>query len=247
MVEFCLVTHRIGAFIEDSDTDLDRKPDYMAVNGRVRFTPKLDRGDAVLVRDDEGVRTVPVVLIEAQIVDGVLMHEGEPGVYVFAGGPNSNPETIVYTVEYLGLVAGDHGVTLRSTSFEAIPGGEVDLAGVTPVAGSAGRGIARGEKGDPFTYDDFTEEQLEDLKGEKGEKGDQGIQGPQGEKGDQGIQGPKGDRGDSPGDVLWSELNPILDGKASVSRVTALEGSQPIIVSSMPSSPLPGRIYLVTG
>ena len=33
---------------------------------------------------------------------------------------------------------------------------------------------------------------------------------------------------------------------AESSRVTALEGSQPIIVSSLPSSPLPGRIYLVT-
>ena len=34
---------------------------------------------------------------------------------------------------------------------------------------------------------------------------------------------------------------------AESSRVTALEGSQPIIVSSLPASPLPGRIYLVTG
>ena len=52
-------------------------------------------------------------------------------------------------------------------------------------------------------------------------------------------------------------LEAALDGKASTdhthaeyaesSRVTALEGSQPIIVSSLPASPLPGRIYLVTG
>ena len=34
---------------------------------------------------------------------------------------------------------------------------------------------------------------------------------------------------------------------AESSRVTALEDSQPIIVSSLPASPLPGRIYLVTG
>lgn len=34
---------------------------------------------------------------------------------------------------------------------------------------------------------------------------------------------------------------------AEASRVSTLEGSQPIIVSSLPSSPLPGRIYLVTG
>lgn len=73
---------------------------------------------------------------------------------------------------------------------------------------------AKGDKGDPFTYADFTEEQLLALKGPKGDtgaqgpKGDQGIQGIQGEKGEtgatgpegpqglQGIQGPKGDKGD---------------------------------------------------
>lgn len=53
------------------------------------------------------------------------------------------------------------------------------------------------------------------------------------------------------GDVTG--LQSELDGKASVetvtsvsSRVTTLENAQPIIVSSLPSSPLPGRIYLVT-
>ena len=66
----------------------------------------------------------------------------------------------------------------------------------------------KGEKGDPFTYEDFTQEQLDALKGEKGEKGDtgekgetgeagaQGPQGIQGETGPQGPQGPKGDTGE---------------------------------------------------
>ena len=63
----------------------------------------------------------------------------------------------------------------------------------------------KGDKGDPFTYADFTPEQLAGLKGEKGDKGDtglqgpqglQGIQGPKGDTGEQGLQGPKGDKGD---------------------------------------------------
>ena len=33
----------------------------------------------------------------------------------------------------------------------------------------------KGEKGDPFTYEDFTPEQLQALKGEKGDKGDTGF------------------------------------------------------------------------
>ena len=51
-----------------------------------------------------------------------------------------------------------------------------------------------GLKGDAFTYDDFTPEQLASL---KGPKGDTGAQGPQGEKGDAGLQGPQGEKGDT--------------------------------------------------
>ena len=47
-----------------------------------------------------------------------------------------------------------------------------------------------GPKGDPFTYEDFTPEQLENL---KGPKGDTGPVGPQGEVGPKGPQGPKGE------------------------------------------------------
>ena len=36
---------------------------------------------------------------------------------------------------------------------------------------------AKGDKGDPFTYEDFTPEQLAGLKGEKGDKGDKGDTG----------------------------------------------------------------------
>ena len=52
----------------------------------------------------------------------------------------------------------------------------------------------QGKKGDPFTYEDFTQKQLDDLKGEKGEKGDQGDVGP---TGPQGPEGKKGDKGDA--------------------------------------------------
>lgn len=57
----------------------------------------------------------------------------------------------------------------------------------------------KGEKGDAFTYSDFTTEQLAALKGEKGDKGDTGgtgAQGPQGEKGEKGDTGPQGEKGD---------------------------------------------------
>ena len=53
-----------------------------------------------------------------------------------------------------------------------------------------------GSKGDPFTYEDFTEDQLQGLIGPQGEKGDPGEQGLQGEPGEPGIQGEKGEQGE---------------------------------------------------
>jgi len=39
----------------------------------------------------------------------------------------------------------------------------------------------KGDKGDPFTYEDFTAEQLAALVGPKGDKGDTGEPGPKGD------------------------------------------------------------------
>ena len=71
----------------------------------------------------------------------------------------------------------------------------------------------KGDTGDPFTYSDFTDEQLAGLKGPKGDKGDKGdpftysdftdgqleaLQGPKGDKGEKGDKGDKGDIGETP-------------------------------------------------
>lgn len=75
-----------------------------------------------------------------------------------------------------------------------------------------------GEKGDPFRYEDFTAEQLAELKGEKGDKGD---------KGDQGIQGEKGEKGD-PGEIanIDQTYNPESEnaqsGKAVAEAVSSI-------------------------
>lgn len=50
----------------------------------------------------------------------------------------------------------------------------------------------KGDKGDPFTYSDFTTEQLAALKGEKGDKGDKGDKGEPGATGADGTDGKDG-------------------------------------------------------
>ena len=59
--------------------------------------------------------------------------------------------------------------------------GEFD--GYTPVKGIDYFDGEKGDKGDPFRYEDFTPEQLASLKGDKGDKGDNGIDGKDGADG----------------------------------------------------------------
>lgn len=66
--------------------------------------------------------------------------------------------------------------------------------------GDAGPQGPKGDKGDAFLYENFTTEQLANLKGEKGdkgEKGEPGVQGEKGEIGERGIQGPQGLKGET--------------------------------------------------
>lgn len=65
----------------------------------------------------------------------------------------------------------------------------VNIKGPKGDPGDTGATGETGPKGDPFTYEDFTPEQLEGLKGPQGDAGDAGEQGPQGDAGPQGPAG----------------------------------------------------------
>ena len=73
--------------------------------------------------------------------------------------------------------------------------------------------FAKGDKGDAFTYNDFTPEQLAALKGEKGDTGDTGETGAQGEQGIQGEKGEKGEKGDKgdTGDCIYPSFGVTAD------------------------------------
>lgn len=55
--------------------------------------------------------------------------------------------------------------------------------------------VLKVKRGEPFTYEDFTTEQLENLRGPQGLTGATGPMGPKGDKGDTGSQGPQGEPG----------------------------------------------------
>lgn len=82
---------------------------------------------------------------------------------------------------------------------------------VSTATGQKGDPGPKGDKGDPFTYADFTPDQLAALKGPKGDNGDQGIQGVPGPQGLQGEPGPKGDTGERGPQGLQGPVGPKGD------------------------------------
>ena len=147
-VNYCLVTQNIASVIEDSNIDDDRFPDIELVNGDVTFIPNVSNGSSYQVELPNGqLYTVPLGRIRAKIVNGQISHEGDRGVHLFAAGDGSNPSKISYSVSYSNLRAGGVPVSLNSFSFQAVPGGEVDLTGVMPVSGATPAGTVRGPRG----------------------------------------------------------------------------------------------------
>ncbi len=78
------------------------------------------------------------------------------------------------------------------------PQGEQGLQGPQGERGETGPQGDPGPQGAPFTYADFTPEQLAALTGPQGPQGEPGIQGIPGPQGIQGIPGPQGPAGENP-------------------------------------------------
>ena len=128
---------------------------------------------------------------------------------------------------------------------------------ITLYQGKTGETGPAGERGEAFTYEDFTEEQLEALRGPAGERGETGpageqgepftyadftaeqleaLRGPQGRQGERGLrgytgeQGEKGEDGYSPvkGKDYWTEV----DKKEIVDDVIDLTAPLPAVTDS---------------
>lgn len=144
MAEFCTIKRALAAYRADGADD-DTDPDRVAVQGKVTLTPVLSTG-AVTMWEDGALVTVPLQPMEARIQNGRVRYRGAEGIRVVAGGQGMNPETIVYKATFSQMQAGGWAFKLPTIQFEAVPGGEVDLTLVAPVA-NAPDGIVRGPAG----------------------------------------------------------------------------------------------------
>ena len=222
---FCLVKQNLASL-----SDVANTADPSTVSGRVTFTPVLGEGQSFHITVDGEDYTIPTAGITAVIDGGKIGDNGE-GVSLFAAGDNSNPPKIVYRVVYSGLRAGDSATSLRlnSVTFEAVPGGVVDLTTVTPVAGTPSPGVVRGAKGDRGEPGPQGIQGEPGPQGDPGERGEVGPQGPQGIRGERGEQGPKGDKGDTgakgdPGEIptpiIWIHDKPTVPTLAEFPKVS---------------------------
>ena len=100
--------------------------------------------------------------------------------FAFSVAPRPMPPNYVYTpTEKLTLEGLAQKVDdAVADMIRRADSGEFD--GYTPVKGVDYFDGEKGDKGDPFTYEDFTPEQLASLKGDKGDKGDKGVDGKDG-------------------------------------------------------------------
>lgn len=136
MPQYCLVKHHIVSAVIDG-SDVGNEPDTLPISGDVTFYPILDRGDSVVVT--AGAEKISYVLdpISARIVNGKISVDGEEGVKLFAGGPDSNPSRIRYRARFTGLnISGSKSIYLKDILFEAVPGGELTLSMAQPVPGA---------------------------------------------------------------------------------------------------------------
>ena len=144
-LEFTLVRRAIRlAAIDGPDTG--DNPDILQAQGSVLFEPVIKKGDSIQVQTRDGSETYALAPIECPINDGIISHRGQDGVKLPAGGEAANPSIIRWKATFSRMQAGGQSFTLAPVIFDAVPGGEIDLTMVAPVAG-APEGVVRGPRG----------------------------------------------------------------------------------------------------
>ncbi|MFS0094887.1 hypothetical protein ACL1GL_00765 [Corynebacterium striatum] len=144
-MQYTRVKRAVSAVVIDG-ADSDANPDFVKVNGNVTFTPLLKAGDVVQYAGPNGPESLVLAPIECRISDGIIMHRGQEGVYLVAGGEGVQPDVIQWKATFSNMQANGWAFTLKPVMFDAVPGGEVDLTLVSPIAG-ASEPIVRGPAG----------------------------------------------------------------------------------------------------
>lgn len=201
-----IVTAIFGDYLVVLDENLSCHVPYEVLKNKGQFTVSAFCGDLHTATAET------VLVMQSGYRDGIEPGEPEPDVYSqIVSMVNEAVETANSVREDAdaGLFIGPRGPAGETgETGPQGPAGEPGPAGETGPMGPEG---PPGEKGDPFVYEDFTQQQLEALTGPQGPQGKTGPQGPKGDPftysdftpqqlaaltGPQGPQGPAGPQGE---------------------------------------------------
>lgn len=187
-LNYCKVYGNFKAFVADG-ADTDDLPDFIPMTGTGSIYPNVE-----LVKntnpDEKSVYFNSPISVTVDS-DGDLTLDGVKYVMLLASSPDINPPDFNYSIK-LSLTA--QGETLSHTYgpyiFDVVPGGELDLADIVPVAVSAGTPIIQGPPGP------IGPQGIQGVPGDPGgPPGPAGPMGPQGPTGPAGATGPAGPTG----------------------------------------------------
>ena len=141
-------------------------------------------------------------------------------------GPKGDPfEYEDFTPEQLEGLRGPQGI--QGEKGDTGERGPQGVQGIQGERGPQGEQGIQGERGAAFTYDDFTDSQLEALRGPKGETGmtgPKGAKGDKGDKGDTGARGPQGVQGNTGPQGVQGNTGPQGDDGKSAYQVALDNG-----------------------
>lgn len=144
-LNFCKVYGNFKAFVADGG-DGDDLPDFVPMTGSGEIYANVERAKNTAVGQKSTYfnASIPVTVD----VDGDLSQNGRKYIMVLAPSPDINPVSFNYTIKLTLLVPGSSTPRIYGPyAFNVVPGGEVDITDILPVAFSSGTAIVQGPPG----------------------------------------------------------------------------------------------------
>lgn len=146
-LNYCKIVGNFKAFIADN-ADSDDLPDFVPMSGTGLIWPNVTTAKNTQVGYKSTYFNSPVpVTVDLQ---GDLSQGGRKHVMVLAPSAVLNPSTFNYSIKLSLAAQGESNFREYGPyAFDLIPGGEVDITDVIPVAAYGGNPLVQGPQGEP--------------------------------------------------------------------------------------------------
>lgn len=146
-LNYCKITGNFKAFIADNQ-DEDDLPDFVPMSGTGSIWPNVSMAKNTRVGYKSTYFNSPIsVTVD---LDGDLSQGGRKYIMVLANSADLNPGTFNYSITLNLAALGESNFrTYGPFAFDIVPGGEIDITDVIPVAAYGGNPLVQGPQGEP--------------------------------------------------------------------------------------------------